>query len=116
VAFPSLMFVRMAHPELGSNRPPPGARPVNTAVNTAWTYLVAAGLFEIGWPLGLKWAQQAQDARGSVVGVVVAVVAMGVSGFLLYLAQKEVGGPLTVFPHGTFWVRRRAGRPGSVAI
>jgi multidrug transporter EmrE-like cation transporter len=30
----------------------------------AWTYLIAAGLLEIGWPIGLKWAQEAQEYRG----------------------------------------------------
>src|ERR1700722_9368460 len=69
---------------------PPGAPPVNTAASTAWTYLIAAGLFEIGWPLGLKWAQQAENGRASAVGIVVAIVAMGVSGYLLYLAQREI--------------------------
>jgi quaternary ammonium compound-resistance protein SugE len=49
-------------------------------VTSAWTYLIAAGLFEIGWPLGLKWAQQARDLPGTVTGIVVAIVAMGVSG------------------------------------
>jgi quaternary ammonium compound-resistance protein SugE len=63
---------------------------VNTAVNAAWTYLVAAGLFEIGWPLGLKWAQQAERTPALVTGLAVAIVAMGISGFLLYLAQKEI--------------------------
>ena len=75
---------------LGSGRPPPGAPPVNTAVNTAWTYLIAAGLFEIGSPRGLKWAQQAQRTPALVAGIVVAIVAMGISGVLLYLAQKEI--------------------------
>jgi quaternary ammonium compound-resistance protein SugE len=56
----------------------------------AWTYLTVAGLFEIGWPIGLKWAQEAQGLRGTVVGVVVAVVSMAVSGTLLYLAQREI--------------------------
>ena len=56
----------------------------------AWLYLVVAGLFEIGWPLGLKWAQEAQRTSALVFGVVVAVVAMGISGFLLYLAQREI--------------------------
>jgi quaternary ammonium compound-resistance protein SugE len=65
---------------------------VNTAVNTAWTYLIAAGLFEIGWPLGLKWAQQAERTPALVAGVAVAIVAMGISGVLLYLAQKDVQG------------------------
>jgi quaternary ammonium compound-resistance protein SugE len=65
---------------------------VNSALNTAWTYLVAAGLFEIGWPLGLKWAQQAERTPALVAGVAVAIVAMGISGVLLYLAQKDVQG------------------------
>jgi quaternary ammonium compound-resistance protein SugE len=56
----------------------------------AWTYLIAAGLVEIGWPIGLKWAQGAQDARGTVSGIVLAVVCMAVSGALLYLAQKQI--------------------------
>jgi quaternary ammonium compound-resistance protein SugE len=59
-------------------------------VTSAWTYLIAAGLFEIGWPLGLKWAQQARDLPGTVTGIVVAIVAMGVSGALLYMAQREI--------------------------
>jgi quaternary ammonium compound-resistance protein SugE len=74
---------------------------MNTAVSTAWTYLIAAGLFEIGWPLGLKWAQQAENSRGSAVGIVVAVIAMGISGYLLYLAQREMRGSSTIFPHDT---------------
>jgi quaternary ammonium compound-resistance protein SugE len=53
----------------------------------AWTCLIAAGLFEIGWPIGLKWAQTPGKL---IVGVLVAVVAMAVSGALLYLAQKEI--------------------------
>ena len=63
---------------------------MNTAVNTAWTYLVAAGVFEIGWPLGLKCAQEAERTAAMVLGVVVAVITMGISGVLLYLAQKEI--------------------------
>lgn len=53
----------------------------------AWTYLIAAGLFEIGWPIGLKWAQ---EPRRLILGVVVAVVSMAVSGALLFLAQREI--------------------------
>jgi hypothetical protein len=81
---------------------------VNTAVNTAWTYLVVAGLFEIGWPLGLKWAQQAERTPGLVAGVAIAIVAMGISGFLLYLAQREMHGSSAIFLHGTVWPRRPA--------
>ncbi len=53
----------------------------------AWIYLVAAGLFEIGWPVGLKWAQEPGKV---IVGVLVAIVCMGVSGLLLFLAQKDI--------------------------
>ena len=53
----------------------------------AWTYLIAAGLFEIGWPIGLKWAQ---EPGRIVIGVAMAVVSMTISGALLYLAQKDI--------------------------
>jgi len=53
----------------------------------AWTYLIVAGLFEIGWPVGLKLAQ-APGRR--IAGVVVAVVCMALSGLLLWLAQRDI--------------------------
>lgn len=53
----------------------------------SWIYLVLAGLFEIGWPVGLKMAQ-APSTR--VPGILVAVGFMGVSGFLLWMAQKTI--------------------------
>jgi len=53
----------------------------------AWIYLIMAGLFVIGWPVGLKMAQ-APDSRLS--GVVIAIVCMGISGWLLWLAQKQI--------------------------
>ena len=53
----------------------------------AWIYLIAAGLFEVGWPVGLKWAQLPDKI---IVGIIVAVVCMSVSGYLLYMAQKEI--------------------------
>jgi len=53
----------------------------------AWIYLVAAGLFEIGWPVGLKIAQMPEH-RWS--GVAIAVSFMAISGVLLWLAQKEI--------------------------
>ena len=69
----------------------------------AWTYLIAAGLVEIGWPIGLKWAQGAQDAGGTISGIALAVVCMALSGALLYLAQKQISfahptryGPISV--------------------
>ncbi|MEM8843818.1 MAG: multidrug efflux SMR transporter [Pseudomonadota bacterium] len=53
----------------------------------AWLYLLLAGLFEIGWPVGLKMAQ-ASDTR--ISGVIIAVVCIGISGFLLWLAQRDI--------------------------
>lgn len=53
----------------------------------SWIYLVLAGLFEIGWPVGLKIAQN-PETRWQ--GVAVAVLFMAVSGALLWLAQKQI--------------------------
>ncbi len=53
----------------------------------AWFYLIAAGLFEIGWPVGLKLLQ---TPGRLVLGVVIAIVCMVASGFLLWLAQRTL--------------------------
>ena len=53
----------------------------------SWIYLMAAGLFEIGWPVGLKLAQQSGRRVG---GTVLAIVAMAISGVLLWMAQREI--------------------------
>lgn len=53
----------------------------------AWVYLLFAGIFEIGWPIGLKMAQEVET---KILGIVIAVAFMAVSGFLLWLAQKEI--------------------------
>ena len=53
----------------------------------AWIYLVFAGLFEIGWPVGLKMAQQINTR---ITGVIIAIICMALSGFLLWLAQKHI--------------------------
>ena len=52
-----------------------------------WIYLTFAGLMEIGWPVALKIAQT-QGHR--LIGVVVALAFMLASGFLLWLAQKDI--------------------------
>ncbi len=52
-----------------------------------WIYLLLAGLFEIGWPVGLKMAQE-ENTRSR--GLIIAVVFMAISGFLLWLAQKQI--------------------------
>ena len=56
-------------------------------MSTAWTLLILAGLFEIGWPVGLKLAQSPGKA---IIGTVVAVLCMAVSGLLLFYAQKSI--------------------------
>jgi quaternary ammonium compound-resistance protein SugE len=53
----------------------------------AWISLLFAGLFEVGWPVGLKMAQQ-EHTR--VAGIAVAIVCMATSGFLLWIAQKTI--------------------------
>jgi len=53
----------------------------------SWVYLVLAGLFEIGWPVGLKMAQQ-PTSRWS--GVAIAVFFMILSGLMLWLAQRQI--------------------------
>ena len=53
----------------------------------AWIYLISAGLLEIGWPLGMKLAQQ-QSFRWQ--GILISVVFMAASGFLLFMAQKNI--------------------------
>ena len=54
----------------------------------AWLYLVVAGLFEIGWPLGLK---KGWTAGGLQVGwLLLSVFSMAVSGALLMMAQRAI--------------------------
>ena len=53
----------------------------------SWMYLVLAGLFEIGWPVGLKMAQESETRW---IGIAVALVFMSVSGFLLWLAHRHI--------------------------
>lgn len=53
----------------------------------SWLYLVLAGLFEIGWPIGLKMAQEPATRW---TGIIIAILFMGLSGFLLWLAQLSI--------------------------
>ncbi len=52
----------------------------------AWIHLLIAGLFEIGWPLGLKYFEK----QGQTVFLLLAVVSMGISGYFLILAQRSI--------------------------
>ncbi len=60
-----------------------------------WILLICAGLLEIGWPLGFKLAGLHEKYFYHFIAL--SVVSMGLSGFLLYLAQKSI-------PIGTAYV------------
>ncbi len=53
----------------------------------AWIYLILAGVLEIGWPVGLKMAQQTETR---ITGIIIAVFFMTISGLLLWMAQKSI--------------------------
>jgi quaternary ammonium compound-resistance protein SugE len=55
-------------------------------LNVAWTYLAVAGLFEIGWAIGLKYS----DGFSKPVPSLLTVVAMAFSLWLLSLAMKTI--------------------------
>ena len=53
----------------------------------AWLCLIFAGLLEIGWPIGLKMADNSETR---ISGIVIAVIFMFGSGVLLWLAQRTI--------------------------
>lgn len=61
----------------------------------AWIYLILAGCFEIGWPLGFKLSQIYHSFK--ITGLIISVVCMGISGLLLWIAQQTI-------PIGTAYV------------
>lgn len=63
--------------------------------NMAWILLLAAGLFEIGWPLGFKLADT--HPKYFYPFIIMAIISMAVSGYLLYMAQRSI-------PIGTAYV------------
>lgn len=54
----------------------------------AWVYLIIAGIFEWGWPVGLKLGLAETGMRWGWIGF--AVLCMAASGTLLLIAQKSV--------------------------
>ncbi len=52
-----------------------------------WIYLVAAGFFEIGWPLGLKLASYPSF---KILGPIISITSMAISGILLWLSLKGI--------------------------
>ena len=55
----------------------------------AWVYLVIAGLFETGWPIGLKLGTGGAGGI-RVLPIGFAVLSMALSGLFLYLAQRTI--------------------------
>lgn len=53
----------------------------------SWIYLLLAGLFEIGWPVGLKISQMPETRWA---GIALAIFFMTLSGVFLWLAQREI--------------------------
>jgi quaternary ammonium compound-resistance protein SugE len=53
----------------------------------AWVYLLIAGVLEIGWPIGLKMAQ---EPASRWPGLGIAVAFMTASGALLWVAQRQI--------------------------
>ncbi len=53
----------------------------------SWLYLFLAGIFEIGWPLGLKLSQTMAD---KAAGIIIAILSIGLSGLFLWMAQKII--------------------------
>ena len=58
-----------------------------SALTQAWLYLLAAGLCEIGWPLGFKLSQTTHYPK---LAIAASIVSIAVSGFMLWLAQKHI--------------------------
>ncbi len=53
----------------------------------SWIFLIIAGIFEVGWPLGFKLSQNS-DKKYLWIGV--SIVSMALSGYFLWLAQREI--------------------------
>lgn len=53
----------------------------------AWIYLIIAGFFEMGWPLGFKLSQTTGQ---KFIWISAGVVSMAASGYFLWLAQKDI--------------------------
>lgn len=54
----------------------------------AWIILIISGFCEIGWPFGLKIAQNYSQFK--IAGFLLAAVSIIISGVLLYIAQKSI--------------------------
>ena len=51
-----------------------------------WFFLILAGVFEIGWPIGFKLA----SGGNKIIWISFAIFSMAASGALLFLAQRTI--------------------------
>lgn len=56
-------------------------------MSAAWIFLLLAGLFEIGWPVGLKISQ---EPGRFWAGVAIAVICLALSGACMWQSYKEL--------------------------
>ncbi|MDE7168567.1 MAG: multidrug efflux SMR transporter [Mucispirillum sp.] len=54
----------------------------------SWVYLIIAGIFEIGWPIGFKLASVNHNHK--LIFICLAVLSMALSGFFLFKAQEAI--------------------------
>ena len=54
----------------------------------AWLFLLVAGIAEWGWPVGLKLGWSEAGAQWDWIAF--AIACMGISGWLLFLAQRKL--------------------------
>jgi quaternary ammonium compound-resistance protein SugE len=54
----------------------------------AWIFLIIAGFFEIGWPLGMKLSQNQSGIN--YWWIAFSVASMALSGYFLWMAQKTI--------------------------
>ena len=54
-------------------------------MSLAWIFLIIAGVFEIGWPVGFKLSQRPELFWS---GMIIAVLCMAASGYFLWRAQQ----------------------------
>lgn len=53
-----------------------------------WIALIIAGIFEIGWPLGIKMSQQPENNKFG--WIFLSIICMTISGAMLWYAQKTI--------------------------
>lgn len=53
----------------------------------SWFYLLIAGIFEIGWPLGFKLSQ---TTGNKWLWIAFSIISMALSGLFLWMAQRNL--------------------------